>query len=79
MSKKNKIKLSIADEEYTVYIEMPKDKFNSNDTNIIIEQLKNLLSLLMKKENKIESCQMIQTPKKEEVQQIPEAPKPVTP
>lgn len=69
MSKKNKIKLSIADEEYTVYIEMPKDKFNSNDTNIIIEQLKNLLSLLMKKENKIESCQMIQTPKKEEVQQ----------
>lgn len=69
MSKKNKIKLSIADEEYTVYIEIPKDKFNSNDTNIIIEQLKNLLSLLMKKENKIESCQMIQTPKKEEVQQ----------
>lgn len=68
MSKKNKIKLSIADEEYTVYIEIPKDKFNSNDTNIIIEQLKNLLSLLMKKENKIESCQMIQTPK-EEVQQ----------
>lgn len=69
MSKKNKIKLSIADEEYTVYIEIPKDKFNSNDTNIIIEQLKNLLSLLMKKENKIESCKMIQTPKKEEVQQ----------
>lgn len=69
MSKKNKIKLSIADEEYTVYIEIPKDKFNSNDTNIIIEQLKNLLSLLMKKENKIKSCQMIQTPKKEEVQQ----------
>lgn len=69
MSKKNKIKLSIADEEYTVYIEIPKNKFNSNDTNIIIEQLKNLLSLLMKKENKIESCQMIQTPKKEEVQQ----------
>lgn len=69
MSKKNKIKLSIADEEYTVYIEIPKDKFNSNDTNIIIEQLKNFLSLLMKKENKIESCQMIQTPKKEEVQQ----------
>lgn len=69
MSKKNKIKLSIADEEYTVYIEIPKDKINSNDTNIIIEQLKNLLSLLMKKENKIESCQMTQTLKKEEVQQ----------
>ena len=40
MSKKNKIKLSIADEEYTVYIEMPKDKFNSDDTNMILEQLK---------------------------------------
>lgn len=70
MSKKNKIKLSIADEEYTVYIEMSKDKFNSDDTNMIIEQLKKLLNFLIKKENKVESCSTIQTPKKEEVQQI---------
>ena len=73
MSKGNKIKLSIADGEYAIYIEIPKDKFNSMDSTVIIEQLKKFLRLLMgeEKENNTETCTMIQIPeKKEEVKQI---------
>lgn len=71
MSKKNKIKLSIADGEYSIYIEIPTDKFNSMNSNVIIEQLTKFLRLLKgeEKETITETCPLIQIPEKEEVKQ----------
>lgn len=61
MSKKNNVRVSIREEDCTVYVEMPSNIFNSIDTSVVINELKKCLRLVLGRE-KAEFCPTVQIP-----------------